>query len=98
MNRLAARLSFLDYESDGKPGIFPLDGSIVKARKFAGREQDMENQETKHDESVGEMHKNRELMADGRRYIIYYTFGNNEETAKEMPEDFNLKTEERENV
>ncbi|HEX8638761.1 MAG TPA: hypothetical protein VF692_11900 [Pyrinomonadaceae bacterium] len=24
-----------------------------------------------------EMHKRRELMADGRRYIIYYTFGEN---------------------
>lgn len=25
--------------------------------------------------SVGEMHKRREKMADERRYIIYYTFG-----------------------
>ena len=24
---------------------------------------------------VGEMHTRREQMADGRRYIIYYTFG-----------------------
>ncbi|MEP7213301.1 MAG: hypothetical protein ABI791_09515 [Acidobacteriota bacterium] len=24
---------------------------------------------------VGEMHARREVMADGRRYIIYYTFG-----------------------
>jgi hypothetical protein len=24
---------------------------------------------------VGEMHIRRETMADGRRYIIYYTFG-----------------------
>lgn len=24
-----------------------------------------------------EMHKRSELMADGRRYIIYYTFGEN---------------------
>ena len=24
---------------------------------------------------VGEMHKRQEVMADGRRYIIYYTFG-----------------------
>ena len=30
--------------------------------------------------SVGEMHKRQEVMADGRRYIIYYTFGA-EETA-----------------
>jgi hypothetical protein len=25
--------------------------------------------------AVGEMHPRREEMADGRRYIIYYTFG-----------------------
>jgi hypothetical protein len=25
--------------------------------------------------TVGEMHARREQMADGRRYIIYYTFG-----------------------
>jgi hypothetical protein len=25
--------------------------------------------------SVGEMHKRRETMADGKRYIIFYTFG-----------------------
>ena len=25
--------------------------------------------------NVGEMHPRRETMADGRRYIIYYTFG-----------------------
>ena len=24
---------------------------------------------------LGEMHARRETMADGRRYIIYYTFG-----------------------
>ncbi len=33
---------------------------------------------------VGEMHKRREIMADGRRYIIYYTFGNEE--AEPRPE------------
>lgn len=30
---------------------------------------------TEPETSVGEMHKRREVMADGRRYIIYYTFG-----------------------
>ncbi len=25
-------------------------------------------------DSAGKTHKRRELMADGRRYIIYYTF------------------------
>ncbi len=39
----------------------------------------MENEENKPEENVGEMHKRRELMADGRRYIIYYTFGDNNE-------------------
>ena len=28
-----------------------------------------------------EMHKRREVMADGRRYIIYYTFGDEGEYA-----------------
>ena len=48
--------------------------------------------EEKNDEktNVGEMKKRREKMADGRRYIIYYTF----EKAEEMPE----KKEEKENV
>ena len=27
---------------------------------------------------VGEMHARRELMEDGRRYIVYYTFGDDE--------------------
>ncbi len=44
------------------------------------------------------MRKNRETMADGRRYIIYYTFENAAETSEKMPVDLNLKTEERENV
>ena len=26
-------------------------------------------------DSVGEMHARREVMEDGKRYIIYYTFG-----------------------
>ena len=35
----------------------------------------MENEEKQPENKVGEMHKRRETMADGRRYIIYYTFG-----------------------
>ena len=31
--------------------------------------------------NVGEMHKRREVMADGRRYIIYYTFDADEPAA-----------------
>jgi hypothetical protein len=40
----------------------------------------MENEEKQPEIIVGEMHKRRETMADGKRYIIYYTFGN-EKTA-----------------
>lgn len=29
-----------------------------------------------HETSIGEMRKRRETMADGKRYIIYYTFEN----------------------
>ena len=29
--------------------------------------------------TVGEMHSRREQMADGRRYIVYYTFSENDE-------------------
>lgn len=50
----------------------------------------MENEEQKPEEAGGEMHKRRELMADGRRYIIYYTFGEAEIAPR--------KTEARDNV
>jgi hypothetical protein len=45
---------------------------------------------------VGKMHKRRETMADGKRYIIYYTFGGNPETR--TPETPAEKPEESENV
>jgi hypothetical protein len=42
----------------------------------------MENEEKKTEESaaiaaavVGEMHKQRQTMPDGKRYIIFYAFG-----------------------
>lgn len=38
----------------------------------------MENEEKQSENKVGEMRKRREPMADGRRYIIYYTFGDDE--------------------
>ena len=34
----------------------------------------MENEEKQSEINVGEMRKRREAMADGKRYIIYYTF------------------------
>ncbi len=40
----------------------------------------MKDKDAKPETSVGEMHKRRETMADGRRYIIYYTFGEAEKT------------------
>ncbi|HEX8246718.1 MAG TPA: hypothetical protein VF599_00920 [Pyrinomonadaceae bacterium] len=53
-----------------------------------------DNGKTPAETSVGEMHKRREAMADERRYIIYYTFGNEEnsetmtlETSEEKPEE-----------
>ncbi len=35
----------------------------------------MENEEEKPQKTIGETHKRREMMADGKRYIIFYTFG-----------------------
>ena len=35
----------------------------------------MENEENKQENPVGEMYKETETMADGKRYIIFYTFG-----------------------
>lgn len=37
----------------------------------------------KNEPGIGEMHKRREKMADEKRYIIYYTFG---ESSNELPE------------
>ncbi len=48
----------------------------------------MEKEEKQLDKGISEMHKRRETMADGRRYIIYYTFGNKEtEPQKEVSEN-----------
>ena len=48
----------------------------------------MENEEKQLEKTVGEMHKRRETMTDGKRYIIYYTFGNEEaEPQKEVSEN-----------
>jgi hypothetical protein len=40
----------------------------------------MENEKKQPEKIVGEMRKRREPMPDGKRYIIYYTFGD-EKTA-----------------
>jgi hypothetical protein len=50
----------------------------------------MENEKKEAEKTFGEMHKRRETMADERRYIIYYTFGEEEK----IPQ----KNEVKENV
>lgn len=47
----------------------------------------MENEEKQPDSPVGEMHKRRETMPDGRRYIIYYTFGGEDTEKNEVSEN-----------
>ena len=48
----------------------------------------MEKEEKQLEKGIGEMHKRRETMADGRRYIIFYTFGNEEtRSQKEVSEN-----------
>ena len=36
--------------------------------------------------SLGEMNKRREMMADGKRYLIYYTFGVGDNVATRQTE------------
>lgn len=57
----------------------------------------MESETKQLEATVGEMHKRREKMADEKRYIIYYTFG--DESAENnspnvSPEEANQKTNE----
>ncbi len=42
----------------------------------------MENEENQLKNEVGEMRRRRETMPDGRRYIIFYTFGDEEKTTR----------------
>jgi hypothetical protein len=51
----------------------------------------MKNEEKKDEKGMGEMNKRRETMPDGRRYIIYYTFGS------EAKNEANEKAEKNEN-
>ena len=49
------------------------------------------------EKSVGEMKKRRVMMADGKRYLIYYTFDDSESTT--VASDLTVeKTENNENV
>jgi hypothetical protein len=47
----------------------------------------MENEQKKSEASPGAMRKQRVTMADGRRYMIYYTFGDDAETVEDEPEN-----------
>lgn len=47
----------------------------------------MENEEKHLEEKVGEMHRRRETIPDGKRYIIYYTFGEEKESPIEVKEN-----------
>jgi len=48
----------------------------------------METEEKSIETEAGEMHKRRENMADGERYIIFYTFGDEKiETENEVKEN-----------
>ena len=58
----------------------------------------MEKERTKREESIGQMRRRRETMADGRRYIIYYTFENAAETEKRAAKIENAAEEAEENV
>lgn len=60
----------------------------------------MENEETQSKDAVGEMHKRTETMADGKRYIIYYTFGddNRNGAAGETSATNSNENEVKENV
>ncbi len=53
----------------------------------------MEDEQRQTGESIGDIHKRREMMADERRYIIYYTFGEDENPALKKTE-----AEEKKNV
>lgn len=44
----------------------------------------MENKEKQTGENVGEMRKRTETMPDGKRYIVFYTFGTEEKTPQKI--------------
>jgi hypothetical protein len=56
----------------------------------------MEDKGKTRETSVGEMRKRRETMPDGKRYIIYYTFGDGGEKSETLTKNENA--EEGENV
>lgn len=55
----------------------------------------MENEQKKSEASLGAMRKRRVTMADGRRYLIYYTFGDDAETVEDESENQQKKADEK---
>ncbi len=51
----------------------------------------MKTEEKQLREKVGEMHKQRQTMADGKRYIIFYTFGNENKNAAPVSDENEVK-------
>ncbi len=47
----------------------------------------MDNEEDRAENAIGEMRKRRETMPDGKRYIIFYTFGDEKESKIEVEEN-----------
>ena len=57
-------------------------------------ENNMESETKQLETSVGEMHKRVEKMADARRYIIYYTFGDESKDGK-SPNNQSIKQNQK---
>ena len=58
----------------------------TKSYEFADK-QTMQNERTNQGRQIAPMQKRRETMADGRRYIIYYTVERAEESSVETAQD-----------
>lgn len=58
----------------------------------------MEDEGKTPETGIGKMRKRREAMPDGKRYIIYYTFGEIENSEPMIQEKSEEKPEESENV
>ena len=56
----------------------------------------MQKEKTNSEEQIAPMRKRREPMADGSRYIIYYTFGEEKSVERNMINK--TETKESENV
>ena len=58
----------------------------------------MENETKQLETNVGDIQKRREQMADGRRYIIYYTFGKDSPTGKSQNDQLEQENQKQNEV